>query len=292
MSQASLAWPNGKKVALSTTIMFEAWSDEGAPSYSVQATQLKAGVVDHAAKAWATYGGRVGVWRLLKMLERLGVPATFFTSGRCAELYPDAVKAIAAAGHDLGAHSYTQDTVLTYLSPEDQRDNIRRSIDLLQGLTGQTVSGWASPAVAYLPETNAMLAEEGLTWHTDVTYLDLPFRIRTPHGDIAGVPTTDFSDNRVLKSNPRDWFDAMKGTLDYLQTQEPMSLLTLVIHCQFGGRALMTAVIEEFLRYAAAQPDVWLTRHKELAAWALQSDVDEHSYQSRFFSGAHAAAAE
>ena len=54
--------------------------------------------------------------------------------------------------------------------------------------------------------------------------------IHTPHGTIAGVPTTDFSDNRVMRASPRDLFDAHKGTFDYLGENEPMSLLVLVIH--------------------------------------------------------------
>ena len=62
----TLTWPNGKKVAVSITVMFETWPDDSAPSYSVQTTHLKKGTVDHAAKAWSTYGGRVGVWRLIR----------------------------------------------------------------------------------------------------------------------------------------------------------------------------------------------------------------------------------
>ena len=68
--------------------MFETWPDDSAPNYSVQTTHLKKGTVDHAAKAWSTYGGRVGVWRLMRTLERLGVPATFFVNARCTEVYP------------------------------------------------------------------------------------------------------------------------------------------------------------------------------------------------------------
>ena len=64
-------WPNGKKVAVSVTVMFETWAEGTAPTYSVQTTHLKSGTVDHASKAWSTYGGRVGVWRLLNMLDRL-----------------------------------------------------------------------------------------------------------------------------------------------------------------------------------------------------------------------------
>ena len=87
-------WPNGKKVAVSVNVMFETWSEGHAPTYSVQTTHLKGGTVDHAGKAWSTYGGRVGVWRLINMLDRLRIPGTFFTNARCTEEYPDAVRQI------------------------------------------------------------------------------------------------------------------------------------------------------------------------------------------------------
>jgi peptidoglycan/xylan/chitin deacetylase (PgdA/CDA1 family) len=276
-------WPNGKKVAVSATIMFEAWSEDAAPAYSVQATALKKGTVDHAAKAWSTYGGRVGVWRLIRLLEKHGVPATFFVNARCTELYPDAVRQIVRSGHDIAGHSYTHDAILAYMSLDEQQAMIRKSVGMLEDCTGAKVSGWGSPAVAFTPETAGFLAEAGLKWTTDVTYVDLPIRIKTPHGDIAGVPTTDFSDNRVLKANPRDLFDVYKNTLDYLRENEPMGLMVFVFHCQFGGRPLVSAVIDQILRYASGFDDVWFTTHKELAKWTLESSADEHTYRDRFF---------
>jgi allantoinase len=281
MTEAS--WPNGKKVAVSVTIMFETWSDSAQPTYSVQATSLKQGTVDHAAKAWSTYGGRVGVWRLINLLNRHGLPGTFFVNGRCAELYPEAVREIVASGHDVAAHSYTHDTILAYMSLEDQRATIRHTVDLLEDCTGRKVTGWGSPAVAFTPETAGFLAQEGLKWTCDITYVDMPLRIRTPHGDIAGVPTTDFSDNRVLKANTMGLFDVYKSTLDYLRANEPMSMMTMVIHCQFGGRPLVTSVIDQILSYAKQFPDVYFTTHADLADWALAQDADEHTYAGRFF---------
>src|SRR3984885_4615536 len=106
---SKLTWPNGKKIAVAVPVRFEAWSEAHAPNYSVQTTHLKSGTVDHASKAWSTYGGRVGVWRLIRMLDRLAIPGTFFTNGRCTEDYPDAVKQIVKSGHDIGGHAYVQD---------------------------------------------------------------------------------------------------------------------------------------------------------------------------------------
>jgi len=185
--------------------------------------------------------------------------------------------------HDVAGHGYVQDQLLAYMSLEDQEQTIRQSIDLLQQCGGKKVTGWASPVVAFTPETAGFLAKAGLTWTTDITYVDLPIKIRTQHGTIAGVPTTDFSDNRVLRANPRDLYDTYKGTFDYLVQNEPMGLIVMVIHCQFGGRPLISAVLNELLSEVARSPDVWFARHEELAQWALAADVDEHSYRSRFF---------
>ena len=155
------------------------------------------------------------------------------------------------------------------MTVEQQDATIRKSIDLLEACGGKKVTGWASPVVAFTPETAGLLAKAGLAWTTDVTYADLPIRICTPHGAIAGVPTTDFSDNRVMRASPRDLFEVYKGTFDYLHQNEPMGLMVLVIHCQFGGRPLITAVLQEILKYIGQFPDVWFARHEELARWAL-----------------------
>src|SRR4051794_41519843 len=103
----TLTWPNGKKVAVSITVMFETWPDDSAPNYSVQTTHLKKGTVDHAAKAWSTYGGRVCVWRLMRTLERLGIPAAFFLHARLTQVFPDAVQQIARARLGIPAPSFT-----------------------------------------------------------------------------------------------------------------------------------------------------------------------------------------
>jgi peptidoglycan-N-acetylglucosamine deacetylase len=282
----ALTWPNGKKVAVSVTVMFETWPDDSAPSYSVQTSHLKKGTVDLAAKAWSTYGGRVGVWRIMRMLERLRIPATFFVNARCAELYPDAVKQIVKSGFDIAAHSYTQDDLPAYYSPQEQGALIRKSIDMLEACGGKKISGWGSPVVAFTPETAGLLKQNGLKWTCDVTYVDLPIRIQTPHGPIAGVPTTDFSDNRVLRASARDLYDVHRGTFDYLRRHEIIGLQTLVIHSQFGGRPLITAVLTELLTYMQKSRDAWFTTHDTLADWALAQDVDEHTYQSRYFANA------
>jgi len=217
------------------------------------------------------------------MLDRLQIPATFFTNAQSAEEYPDAVKQIVTSGHDLAAHGYTQDQLLSYMTPDAQQKTIRHSVDLLESCGGQKITGWVSPVLAFTPETNGFLAQAGLKWTADVTYADLPIQIHTPHGIIAGVPTSDFADNRVMRASPRDLYDALTGTFDYLVENEPMGLLVLVMHCQFGGRPLIAAALQETLKYMARSPAAWFARHGELANWALAGGAHELTYRRRFF---------
>lgn len=282
MSGAELRWPNGKRVAVAVTVMYETWSDGNSPSYSVQATALKPGTQDYAGKAWSTYGGRVGVWRILRNLDRWGVPATFFTNAGCAELYPESVVQITKSGHELGGHAIYQDQLLAYMTADEQRETIRRCLDALEDVGGQRPTGWLSPVLAFTPDTVGLLAEAGLSWHADVTYIDLPHRVHTDHGVIAAVPNSDFTDNRVLKSNPRDLYDVYTNTFDYLYEHEPMSLLALTLHCQFGGRPMVISVFDQVMKYISQHPDVWFARHSELGQWALDHAVDEHTYADRY----------
>jgi allantoinase len=60
-------------------------------------------------------------------------------------------------------------------------------------------------------------------------------------------------------------------------------MLVLTLHCHFGGRPMITAAFEEVVRYLKQFPDVWFARHEELARWAMDANMPEHTYQERFF---------
>jgi len=278
------SWPNGKKVAIAITVMFEVWPDGKGPVNLVQRTQVKPGTIDHQAITWPHYAGRSGVWRIIRILDERGVPGTFCTNARCAEVYPDAVRQIMRSGHDIAAHGYTQDLLLAHMSTrEEEQALIRRSLDVLEKGSGKRPEGWLSPVLAWTEHTADILAQEKVIWQGDANDIDLPRRVQTSHGTIVHIPHSDYTDNRVLWLSPRQYFDVYKDTFDYLYTNEPMSLLTLTVHCHFGGRPLMAAVLSQLLRYFAQFPDVWFARHRELAQWALEGDFDEVTYAQRFF---------
>ncbi len=279
----TVSWPNGARIAVHVSIMVEMWSEGKAPQYGPQTTTLKADTIDHGKIAWSLYGPKSGAWRLLRIVNRLGVPATFPTSARTLELFPDLVRAIHQSGQSLAAHSYTQDTILTYLSRDEEAALIGRCVKQFQDVLGVRPNGWSSPVVSFTPHTAELLADNGFCWHADLYDSDLPKVIQTAKGTIVGIPVCDFSDNRVLRASPRDLFDTYKETFDYLYTNEPGALIGLVFHSHSGGRPIVAAMLEKILKYFRQFPDVWFASHDALAGWAIENNVgDQVTYASRF----------
>ena len=176
------AWPDGKRIAVTVTVMLETWSEGKAPPYGVQATALKPGTIDHGGIAWGSYGGKVGVWRIIDLLSRHHMRGTFCVNAKCAELFPEAVAAIVKSGHDVAGHGYVQDELLAYLAPEEEKRTIARCLDVLERATGQRPLGWLSPVLAFTEHTRTFLAEEKLLWHGDARDTDLPHVTETPAG--------------------------------------------------------------------------------------------------------------
>lgn len=287
-SSSGFAWPGGARIAVVVTCLWENWSGDKGPPFSVQTTSLKPGTHDRAAMTWGHYGTRNGVWRLLKILDANKTPATFVANAHSMELSPRAVEQALKSGHEIAAHSYTQDALLAYLAPDEERAMIEKCIGVFKKMTGAAPKGWLSPVLAPTAHTEELIAEAGFLWYGDYNNIDLPFCVETKKGPLVALPHTDFADHRVLRANPRDWFEVYKDTFDYLYANEPMSFLNITLHCHFGGRPLMAAQLDAILKYIKGQKDVWIVRHDELAEWVKANRISEWTNEQRFFSQASA----
>src|SRR6202035_5715185 len=135
--QPNWVWPNGKRIAVVFNVCLEAWSDGKAPGISPMGNPLPAGVLDTMAISWAAYGVKVGIYRLLDAFARHGAKASVMINAIIAERAPDAVKAVADAGHEVLYHSYAMDVVPALLSDEEEKKNIARCTALLEKAAGK-----------------------------------------------------------------------------------------------------------------------------------------------------------
>jgi allantoinase len=274
MTSKTYSWPNGKRIAVGVTVMLETWSEGKAPPYGVQASPIKGGVIDLGGIAWGSYGGKIGVWRIINLLKANGIRGTFCVNGRCAELFPDAVAQIVKSGHDVAGHAYLQDQLMAYMTPEEEQRTIRQCVNLLEKTSGMRPQGWVSPVMAYSEHTRKLLAAEGLTWNGDARDTDLPRVADSGAGPIAQIPISDFTDNRVLRSSSMDLWEVHKETFDYLYANEQPAFLALSMHCHFGGRPMITAIFDKLFKYMAQYPEVWFASYSEIARWVLDNKLE------------------
>jgi peptidoglycan/xylan/chitin deacetylase (PgdA/CDA1 family) len=286
MQNGTFAWPKGQRIAVAVTVMLEQWSEGKAPPWGVQGTHLKPGTLDRGGISWGTYGGKVGVWRIMNLLSHNNVRGTFCVNARCAEIWPEATKAIIASGHDIAGHGYLQDQLLAYMHPQEERECIRKSLDILHQISGKRPQGWISPVLAWTDHTSGFLVEQGLAWHGDWLDIDLPRVKGTKSGNIAYIPASDFTDSRVARASPMVLWDVYKQTFDYLYLREAPAYLGLTLHCHFGGRPLVCAVFDKILKYFAQFPDVWFASHGEIARWTLEQNVEAETHARRLLASA------
>ena len=268
MSSQPFAWPEGRRVAVIVSVLLETWSDGKAPSYFPRTTPNKPGIPDIAGINWSTYGGKEGVWRLLRIVNECGIKSTLFCNGRSAELYPDAVNGFVRAGHDVAGHGYFQDEVFAQLTPDQERGRIRQTLDAIEKAGGRRPTGWITPIYGWSEHTMDIVVQEGLVWCSDALDSNLPYRQKTDSGSVIVIPWSDFVDNRALRASPQIYFDVYKETFDYLYWREPPALLVMSMHCHFGGRPLISAVIEKILQYMARYQDVWFASYGEIGPWS------------------------
>jgi peptidoglycan/xylan/chitin deacetylase (PgdA/CDA1 family) len=270
-SSPPAGWPADKPLAISVSVMLEGWTDDAAPGIGPMGNPLKAGVLDLQARSWAEYGPKVGAWRLLEILERMKVRSVFYASGVLAERYPDLMRAIAAAGHVVAAHGWSQHIIPSYQSAEEEARDLARCLAILEKAAGHRPMGWLSPRCTPSPRTSELLAKSGFDWHADFFDSDLPYRHATPAGAITAVPFTMEVNDMPLYVRYGSEPEAFTRILERIVSNwprlgRPAGCLDITVHAHVFGRPIGAIEFMNSLEVAWRCGDwAWLTDHRALA---------------------------
>ncbi|QTD56448.1 DUF3473 domain-containing protein [Parasphingorhabdus cellanae] len=121
---------------------------------------------------------------VLALFDEVGIKATFFTLGWVAERYPKLMQRIVSAGHEIASHGYDHARVFT-LTPDQFRDDLKRTRKILEDSSGQAITGYRAPSFSIdqrTPWAHEMLAEQGYSYSSSVA------PIRHDHYGWAGSP--------------------------------------------------------------------------------------------------------
>jgi peptidoglycan/xylan/chitin deacetylase (PgdA/CDA1 family) len=207
-------WPDGKKICATFTVAFEAFTRGG---HFKKAKGLEVNLV---SLSHANYGGNAGIWRILEILERNKARATVDVNGLAVQKWPDAVKALHAAGNEIAGHGTTNDIKMTDLTPVEQRAEIRAVNRIVTEVIGEQPVGWVSPGGHHTRETLGILADEGYTWCGDQCDDDLPYVVEVDGKRMVIVPKHwFFNDWRAWNggaSNGEMAFQGFKDGFDFV----------------------------------------------------------------------------
>jgi len=227
------------------------------------------------------YGPRRGVRRVLDVLERRGVRASWMIPGRNAEVYPAAVQAIAAAGHELGNHGYLHED-FSLLDGAAQRDAVDRANDSIERLVGVRPVGFRTPAGDMTADTPRLLEELGFTWSSSTRGDDRPsfMLVDGRSSRMVEIPTHwELDDFSAFMFNREPAFPLGQGRIasyasvfdTWVQEFDAYYDLGLcftpMFHPQTIGTPGRIALLDELIAHAQSRSDVWFATGSEVADW-------------------------
>ncbi|HKA44475.1 MAG TPA: polysaccharide deacetylase family protein [Burkholderiales bacterium] len=283
MTPPAVAWPGGARIAVQVAVNYE----EGA-EYSLLdgdahreptgdlASPVPLDQRDLMNESFFEYGSRVGVWRLLDLLDKQQIKGTFLACGLALERNPQVAREIVRRGHEPAGHGYRWEEHHK-MSRDEEREAIRKAVDSVSRTTGERPVGWM-PRYGPSVNTRELLVEEGGFVYDSCHAIndDLPYRATVNGRRWLVVPYAgDVNDGRAFRGGgggPDDFYNVMRYTFDVLYAEGAArpKMMTVALHCRISGRPAFAHVVGRFLTYARQFPDVWFARRIDIARWWLE----------------------
>jgi peptidoglycan/xylan/chitin deacetylase (PgdA/CDA1 family) len=258
------AWPDGARVAVA--LSFDVDNATAA---------LSQGSRDYEVLSRGEYGAVDGLPRLLRLLDRQQVPASFFIPAVSAALHPDMVPAIQASGrHEIGVHGWIHERLPVLNDAAEEQRLLTQSIDYLTRVTGKRPVGYRAPSWQFSYATMAQVKEAGFLYDSSLMASDDGYEIL-----LEGQPTgvIELPIERILDDAP--YFGAASGSLpspdlveqifrqEFDVAYEEGGLYVLTMHPHYMGHRSRAAALDRLISYMKSKPGVWFATHEQVARY-------------------------
>lgn len=259
-------WPNGARVAV--LLSFDVDNETVA---------LRFGEPTIGALSQGQYGARVGLGRVIELLDRHAIPASFFIPAVSLRLNPQMADMIKQAGrHEFAVHGWIHE-MNSSLGASEERELLVRAVDYLTEVVGERPVGYRAPSWNFSPNTLRILRELDFLYDSSLMADERPYEI-----DAAGEPTgmvelpvewilddaVYFNPLGDRYSNPRDVLQVYLDEFDVAYEEGTMFVLTM--HPHYIGHRSRIVILEELIDHIRAKGDVWFATHREVAEYVKQ----------------------
>jgi peptidoglycan/xylan/chitin deacetylase (PgdA/CDA1 family) len=244
------------------------------------------------------FASEVGNIRLLKMFKKYNLQTTFFIPGHSIESFPDQVKQIVDAGHEIGAHGYLHENPVA-MTPTQEEDVLTKCIELIEKISGRKPRGYVAPWWEMSESTIGLLQKYGFKYDHSQGYRDFqPFYARLgdkwnvidyskravdwmhplqsgKEVDVVGIGANWYVDDLppmmfIKKSpnshgfvNPRDIEELWRDQFDYVYREMDYAIFPFTIHPDVSGRPQVILMLERLIEYINGHDGVkWMSFEK------------------------------
>ncbi len=258
------SWPNNARVAVCLSF------DVDNESYL-----LARGETSPTTLSAADFGAQSGLARILKLLDKHRIPASFFIPAVSAIIHPEQIPAILKSPnkHEIAVHGWIHEFLPALPNAAEEERLLNQAIDYLTKATGKRPVGYRAPAWAFSEHTIALIRKAGFLYDSSLQAMDEPYELMS-NGESTGMvelaidwtlTETPYLGRGGTMPNPELLYQLYKAEFDGAYQEGTMFLLTLHPHVT-GHRAPM-AQLEKLVAYMKSKPGVWFATAEQIAEY-------------------------
>lgn len=271
----ALRWPRGASLALAVIVDLE-YFEPAPPAGSVTSRDLQGGLgarpyPDYARLSHREYGHRVGIFRVLDVLAKHGIPPMVAMDAMTAEEYPYLVEHCRARGAEIVAHGISVNRIISNAMGEaDERAYVTETLDRLEKATGARPAGWFGPEYGESERTPRLLAEAGVRYVCDWPNDEQPYRMTVPTGELYSLPMSVELDDAYalsLRGCTLDVYERMLLEFAARMRRDGGAsgrLMLLNLHPWLIGQPFRIGLLDRALGTIAGQPKTWLATGSQI----------------------------
>jgi len=270
------AWPGGKRLAFYVCFNLEYFAFGAGMGSDVG---LANPPPNHRSYAWRDYGNRVGLSRMLDLMDELDLPAAHNVNSFLYDAHPEIFTRIRARGDEIIGHGRTNAERQVPMWEADEARLIREATETITRREGKPPQGWLGPWLAETYVTPDLLQEAGYTYLLDWACDDQPIWMRTRSGRILSVPyPLEVNDSPAIvfrQHSAREFADMIVDQFEEMLVQGERQPLVcpIALHTFVVGQPFRLRPLRQALRHCREHPrsdQVWFTRPGEIARHCYQ----------------------
>ena len=266
-----LRWPDGARVAVWVIPNIEYFHfDKPGVAISGGGAQLNPDIMNFSAR---DYGTRVGIWRLMDMMERFGFKGTVALNSDVCAHFPRIIEAGNKLGWEWMGHGVTNSVLLNKQAEDEERAIVKEAVETIAKATGRRPKGWLGPGLSETVHTLDLLAEAGIEYVGDWVNDEQPYPMRVKSGSMLSIPyTIELNDIPNFLSRNRTGEEFAKQICDqfdvlYEDGTKSGRVMAIALHPFLIGHPHRAKHFDRALGYVARHSEVWLATGGEIADW-------------------------